>query len=124
MKTGLIIYTSSLDRLANFYMHVFDLNLVESDSTYALLSSGKFELVLLVTEDSKNAFTSSLPRESTPIKPTFFVTSRLGVIAKKVKAKGGTMYPPKDWTFGGHSVCDGHDCEGNIFQLRLKEDAK
>ncbi len=31
------------------------------------------------------------------------------------------IYTPKDWGFGGHLVCDAHDSEGNIFQLRINK---
>lgn len=53
MKTGLVIYASSIDRLISFYTHVFEFEVIESDKAYALLNDGDFELVLLETEVSK-----------------------------------------------------------------------
>tara|TARA_R110001592_G_scaffold362408_1_gene676105 strand:+ start:305 stop:676 length:372 start_codon:yes stop_codon:yes gene_type:complete len=123
MRTGLVIYASSIGRLAEFYSHVFGLDVVESDSSYMLLVDGDFELVLLETEISKTALNSHEVRENTPLKPTFFVDTRLELIGEKVKEKGGTIYPPKSWEFGGRQVCDACDCEGNIFQLRVGKNA-
>jgi len=59
------------------------------------------------------------PRENTTIKPTFFMDETLESITERVTSKGGALLKPKDWGFGGRLVCDGHDCEGNVFQLRL-----
>ena len=123
MKTGLVIYASSIERLISFYTHVFELEIIESDNTYALLVGDEFELVLLETEISKNFTNSNEPRENTALKPTFFVESPLTLIREKIEEKGGFVYPPKSWEFGGRQVCDAYDCEGNIFQLRISQKA-
>lgn len=73
MKTGLIIYASSINQLTAFYTHVFGFKKIEGDSTYSLLIDGEFELVILETEVSKNSLDSFEPREITPLKPTFFI---------------------------------------------------
>lgn len=124
MKSGLVIYASSIVRLTEFYTYVFGLDLLEGDNSYALLSDGDFELVLLETELSKQTATSFQPRESTPIKPTYFIESTLSDISKRIENKGGYVYPPKNWEFGGRLVCDAYDCEGNIFQLRIGKHAQ
>lgn len=127
MQTGLAIYANQLERLLEFYQTVVPFELMERDADYALLKHGDFELVLLETEvskDFKSVEPSSSPREQVALKPTFFVDSDLESLAKKIHALGGGLREPKDWTFGGRQVCDGWDSEGNIFQLRLKADAK
>lgn len=119
MKTGLIIYSSSIHRLVEFYCYVFGFEVFEKDESYALLMAGGFELVLLETEVSKKAFGTDKAREDTPIKPSFFIDVPLELVGDKIKEKGGAIYQPKRWNFGGRQVCDGCDCEGNIFQLRV-----
>ncbi|PID64498.1 MAG: hypothetical protein CR962_01435 [Gammaproteobacteria bacterium] len=123
MKAGLVIYTSSIHHLTSFYSHVFGFEVIESDDTYALLSGGEFELVLLETEAAKSSVISFEPRETTPLKPVFFSDLPLTLISERVKDKGGSVYPPKHWDFRGHQVCDAYDCEGNIFQLRINRNA-
>lgn len=123
MKAGLVIYAASIHRLAGFYTHVFGLETLESDDTYALLTAGDFELVLLETAVSRTVPDAPEARTNTAIKPTFFIDGPLELIGEKIRAKGGVLYSPKNWAFGGHQVCDGHDCEGNIFQLRIRKSA-
>ena len=123
MKTGLVIYASSVEQLMAFYAQVFELDIIESDNTYALLNKGSFELVILETEISKNVKNTYKPRENTPLKPVFFIDSSLSDISGKIKEKEGFVYSPKNWEFGNRQVCDAHDCEGNIFQLRVSKSA-
>lgn len=126
MRTGLVIYSSDLDKLVSFYQEVFGFSVTEREEGFALLGCGEFELVILETNVSRSQEhqrVAPTPRESTPIKPTFFFDDDLDTIARKVTANGGGMREPKDWTFGGKRVCDGWDCEGNVFQLRLKSNA-
>ncbi|MCC5904552.1 MAG: hypothetical protein JJT87_21795 [Halomonas sp.] len=85
--------------------------------------AGDAELVLLETEVSKKALSTDNAREDTPIKPTFFIDIPLELISEKIKEQGGAIYQPKGWSFGGRQVCDGCDCEGNIFQLRVGKNA-
>jgi len=120
MKTGLVIYAGDLNRLLRFYQTVFDFTVVEKETSFAQLNSGEFELVLLETESSKAIQESQvIPRESSALKPTFFIEEQLQSISEKIIAKGGQIKTPKDWKFNGRLVCDGWDCEGNIFQLRI-----
>ncbi|MEC8080978.1 MAG: hypothetical protein VX148_05795 [Pseudomonadota bacterium] len=121
MKTGLVIYAASVHHLAGFYAHVLELEVKEMETDYALLADDDFELVLLATEVSRSIAKTYVAREATPIKPVFFVGASLEVLKDRVAAKGGALYQTKVWEFGGRQVCDGHDCEGNIFQLRIRK---
>jgi hypothetical protein len=126
MKSGLVIYSSRLESLVDFYSTVLHLDVVEQDNTYALLEAVGFELVILETTISKNSKSNEAaisPREDTAIKPTFFIDETLDDISHKIGSKGGALFKPKDWEFSGRLVCDGHDCEGNVFQLRLLKSA-
>ncbi|WP_200177101.1 VOC family protein [Ectothiorhodospira shaposhnikovii] len=123
MRTGLVIYSSSIQRLVEFYCRVFGFDILESDESYALLINGNFELVVLETEISRKWPSTEKARENTPIKPIFFIDVSLDLISGKIKENGGSVYQPKSWEFGGRQVCDGCDCEGNIFQLRVGKNA-
>ena len=124
MKTGLAIYSGNLNNAVEFYSDVLELDVIEKDQSYALLGSSTFELSILETKMSKalsKATDKPVPRESTPIKPIYFLNASLDSISEKVNGKGGVMFPPKEWELDGRIVCDGCDCEGNIFQLRLQK---
>lgn len=95
MKTGLVIYSSSIDRLSDFYCHIFGFEVSEHDESYALLTIDGFELVLLETEISKKSTGLNKTREDTPIKPTFFVDMPLEMIQIMIEEKDGFVYDPK-----------------------------
>lgn len=121
-KSGLVIYSNKLKGTVEFYSHVLELNVIEKDKAYARLGGDGFEISILETDIAKALAEETekpLPRESTPIKPIFFLDTTLDSISDKVVEKGGLMFPPKDWELDGRVVCDGCDCDGNIFQFRL-----
>lgn len=124
MKSGFVLYCAQIQRTAQFYQQVFGLVAEEMDSDFALLTAANFELVLLVTPQSRAASpetTDPSPRESTPIKPTFFVDETLANLTSLIRKNGGIVFDSKSWEFGGRTVCDATDCEGNVFQLRISE---
>lgn len=120
MQIGLVIYATQLAKLAQFYAEVFDLAQTEGDDTYRVLSNGITEIVLLETPTSKSLNTDE--RTNTAIKPTFFIDTPLKEISKRVTRNGGHMFSAKKWQIGGREVCDGCDCDGNIFQCRIAND--
>lgn len=121
MRTGLVLYCQNLAGMMTFYQQVFDFDLIDQDSDYARLLCGDYELVLLVSEQSQRFHGSATdPREQTALKPSFFVTETLPRIKEKIIAHQGDLFAPKSWLFDGRQVCDGCDCEGNIFQLRIE----
>ena len=59
-----------------------------------------------------------MPREETPIKLMLPVAS-MAEARQAAVLQGGQVKPPDaQWTDQGCVVCDGHDPEGNVFQLR------
>jgi predicted enzyme related to lactoylglutathione lyase len=57
-------------------------------------------------------------REDTALKLIFGV-SDLVETREQVAANGGELNGPgAAWVMGTDRVCDGHDCEGNVFQVR------
>ena len=57
-------------------------------------------------------------REETPIKLVLPVRD-LGGARTAAAALGGVVDgPEREWEFQGHRVVDGHDPEGNVFQVR------
>jgi hypothetical protein len=57
-------------------------------------------------------------RTETPIKLVFPVR-RIGETRDAALRCGGELNPPeREWDFNGCRVCDGHDPEGNVVQVR------
>jgi hypothetical protein len=57
-------------------------------------------------------------RESTPIKLVFWVTSLADARIASGRLGGVLDSTEREWQFEGVKVSDGHDPEGNVFQLR------
>ncbi|WP_225616859.1 hypothetical protein [Variovorax sp. 38R] len=59
-----------------------------------------------------------VPREDTALKFIFPVASLAE--ARRLAAESGCALKPvaAEWEFNGYRHCDGHDPEGNVFQLR------
>lgn len=111
-----------LPKLADFYLMMLQLNVVERDDEFVLMASDSVELVILQAPASivevitiSNPLT---PRETVAIKPVFFINNIQAVRDLAQDHGGFVNYPDKEWEFRGHTVCDGYDPEGNIFQLR------
>ena len=122
IRTGAVIYAKDYKRLGSFYEEVAGLSMRETDETSTILESDSFQLVILQAQSpiAASIEISEPParRESTPIKLVFYVKS-ISDSREKIKALGGELNAnEKAWKFDDHSVCDGHDSEGNIFQLR------
>jgi hypothetical protein len=57
-------------------------------------------------------------RTQNPIKLVFFVEN-IAVAREVANTRSVALNAPDDeWVFEGNRVCDGHDPEGNVFQLR------
>lgn len=57
-------------------------------------------------------------REDMAVKLVFLVPSISSARALAAEHGGGVDPPEREWRFRSHRVCDGHDPEGNVIQLR------
>lgn len=117
-----VVYALDVARLAAFYADVAELLPTDvGDGTAHLTAPGvELFLVAIPAEIAAGIEVTSPPqrREETPIK-LVFPTSDLERARTAAAARGGVVDPPeRAWTFGGYLHGDGHDPEGNVFQLR------
>jgi predicted enzyme related to lactoylglutathione lyase len=117
-----VVYALDVERLADFYADVVELRATDAGTGYAHLTAAGVELFLVAipAEVAAGIEVTSPPqrRTETPIKLAF-PTSDLARARTAAAARGGVVDPPeRAWTFGGYLHCDGHDPEGNVFQLR------
>ena len=119
---GAIVYAKDIQRLAQFYAAVADLEIVHEVADHVVLESETYELVVVAIPAAVAAriVITSPPerRENTAFKLSFAVAS-LAEARDAAKAAGGELNPPgKEWSFQGMRVCDGCDPEGNMIQVR------
>jgi predicted enzyme related to lactoylglutathione lyase len=119
---GAVLYAKDLPRLAEFYSAVAGLQIQTAKDEYAVLGCESHQLVIVrIPRRIAGSIAIETPpvrREETPIKLVFSVAD---IVAARNNAaeRGGIVNPAeREWEFEGAKVCDGHDPEGNIFQLR------
>lgn len=121
-SAGAVLYARDMGRLAAFYSAVAGLNEVQREHDFAVLENGGNQITIVAIPEriASKVDIASPPRrrEETPIK-LFFAVPRLDAARKTIAGLGGALDPPeREWQFRGWRVCDGHDPEGNVFQLR------
>jgi predicted enzyme related to lactoylglutathione lyase len=118
---GAVIYAADAARLSVFYARLTGFAIVQASDEYVLLRAPAFELVILTTAESRAAGNGSLtPRTQAPIKPVFYVPDLAAARIVARELGGAVKSVDAEWRFHDSIVCDGHDPEGNIFQLRQR----
>jgi predicted enzyme related to lactoylglutathione lyase len=120
-RTGAVLFAEDLERVASFYMAVLGLEPANRADDHILLESPGYQLVVH-RKVGHNAITGALQvparRASAAFKPVFFVPS-ISSLRTIAAAHGGVVEPVEhEWSFGGVTVCDGVDPEGNVIQFR------
>lgn len=122
MNYGAVVYVKDLSRAVDFYAQVGGLPVVHREDSYALLGTAPFQLVLhrIPPQWAATIEIASPPqrREDTPIKLIFLVPSLAQARAAAARLGGQVDDPASEWRFQAFTVRDGHDPEGNVFQLR------
>ena len=121
-RPGAVIYAKSLPRVSGFYAGVIGLDIVRSESDHVVLESPLYQLVVLSIPE---AIASTIQISSPPLQRTgaaiklVFVVPSIAACREAAAKLGGEIHPPeREWRFHGAIVCDCHDPEGNVLQLR------
>ena len=125
LQQGLVVFAKNKKRVSAFYQQTLGLTVEESDTSHDLLRGHGYEVVVHTIPRRYAAGISiqkpPLPREETPFKPTFVVSS-LTEVRRAVESTGGYLKPEAGaWHFRGHTVLDGWAPEGNIVQFKQAE---
>lgn len=121
-RAAAVVYAKNLKRIAEFYERVAHLSLKRTAEDHMVLVSEWFQLVVVQIPkhlaESIEIEEPPVRRTRNPIKLVFFVED-IAAAREVVHAESGALNAPDDeWIFEGNRVCDGHDPEGNVFQLR------
>jgi hypothetical protein len=122
LRAGAVVFAKDVPKMAAFYRAVLSIDVLESEATHVLLGSRLIELTLhaIPPEIAVDISIDDPPsrREDAAIKLMFPVASITE--ARVTAASLGGIIDPEDrvWEFRGTRVCDGHDPEGNVIQVR------
>jgi predicted enzyme related to lactoylglutathione lyase len=117
-----VVFSKDVRKMADFYIHLFGMESVESGEAHEVLAVPGFELVIhgIPTAIAKSIEICNPPllREDSPIKICLPVAN-LAEARKIAEQFGGYLGPKeKQWEARGFRACDGYDPEGNIVQAR------
>jgi predicted enzyme related to lactoylglutathione lyase len=121
-KPSVVIFAKDIDALARFYRETAQMTEVHGDRDHIVLDEEGFQLVVHgIPQRIAATIEITRPpqvREDTPIKVCLPVSS-IEQARTKAAEFGGRIGPKaKEWTARGFRACDGHDPEGNVFQVR------
>lgn len=124
VTSAAVLYAKDIGSVSEFYSAVTGMAVTESESGHVAMEANGFQLVVVAVPQHIAAViqiqSPPVRREGTPIKLVFFVRS-IQAASAKVAQLGGQMNPAeRSWQFQGAAVLDGHDPEGNVFQLRQR----
>jgi len=117
-----VIFVYNVARLRDFYQKVISMAIVVDECDYAILALPHFELVIHGIPSERP--TDANAKEFVEVREDGYCKICLPVkhienartIAREL---GGTIKEPDhEWTARGFRACDGHDPEGNVFQVR------
>ena len=119
---GAVLYAKDIARVSRFYAEVCGLTRQHAEADHIVLASTTFQLTVVAIPasiaDGIIINTPPVRREGTPIKLVFPVAG-IDLLRATAIAMGGALNSPdREWSFQGVRVCDGHDPEGNVLQLR------
>lgn len=125
--TWTVFYAKDCVRLADFYQAVLGLQRIEVGPTFIALGAGEDAPDVVIVQapaalaDTIEIATPAVARELTPIKVSFAVADA-EALRTPIERLGGTLKATSTrWSWRGFWHLDGHDPEGNVFQLRQRE---
>jgi predicted enzyme related to lactoylglutathione lyase len=119
------IYAIDLARMTEFYCRVLEISIVESlDDDFATLASADRAIEISIVAIPRHiadeiTFDDPVaPRVETAIKLSFVVDDLDACRTHAVSLGGALRVADEGWVWNGFTHCDGHDPEGNVFQVR------
>jgi hypothetical protein len=129
-KPGAVIYAKDTASLARFYGELLSMAVVHSEPDHTVLESADLQLVLHgIPRHIADSFVITSPperRTDAAIKLFFVVEDLAQARATAARLGGALNESDQEWEWQweasgvrGVRVCDGHDPEGNVIQLRV-----
>lgn len=119
-----VLFVADVERLSEFYRRVAAMTVVHAAKDHAVLEIVGFQLVIHILHGGAGAGSEPVTvREDSYIKLCFPV-NRINEARSIASSLGGFIKPARhEWEARGFRACDGHDPEGNVFQVRESLDA-
>ena len=116
-----VVFVDDVPRLTAFYQALAGMTLVQSDEQHAVLEAASFQLTIHAIGAAGHTLAAVYHvRGDSYVKFCLPVDSIARARASAAALGGEVWDPSKEWdaTERGFRACDGHDLEGNVFQVR------
>lgn len=117
--TSVVLWVENLAAAKTFYQQLLSAEVVDDSPTFIRVVSPANEVLLHLVPEQYREGIATPPdiREQVSIKPIFSVAS-IARARTAVAALAGDVYTREtEKIYAGSRYCDGHDTEGNVFQL-------
>lgn len=125
-KPSAVVFAKDVGRLAGFYREVAGMTEAHRDKDHVVLDDAGFQLVIhgIPKKIAAQIQITTPPsvREDTALKLCLPVQAIEHARAKAAELGGQVGPKSKEWEARGFRACDGHDPEGNVFQVRESAD--
>jgi len=124
IQAAAVLLAKDWQQLAAFYSSVVAFPRRRDGTDHAILESPGFQLIVHGIPEHIAAHITvpvpAVPREDATVKLVFFVEDLAQARAEALRLGGSLKKEEQQWRFEDCLVCDGHDPEGNVFQLRQR----
>lgn len=125
-KPSAVVFAKDMAGMSRFYGDIAGMQVVHSDNDHVVLDGGHFQLVIhaIPTHIAASIEITQPPhiRNDMPIKICLPVENIDQARTRAAPLGGFIDARAKEWQSRGFTACDGHDPEGNVFQVRESAD--
>jgi len=119
---SVVLFVADVSRMTGFYQTVASMTFVSGDDSHSVLELEHLQLVVHAVGGRRKSVARARGRIKIRRDAHVKVCLPVGSIAsarEHAAALGGRLHPPdREWEARGFRACDGHDPEGNVFQVR------
>lgn len=121
-RPSAVLFVTDVPRMTQFYRVLASMALLHDDPEHAVLEVEGFQLIIHALRGEPHPRPAQggqvRIRADSYVKVCLPVTN-IAAARASAQSLGGTIQAPgKEWEARGFRACDGHDPEGNVFQVR------
>lgn len=121
LQVAAVVFVDEVPRMTAFYQALAAMAVVQSDSQHTVLEIPGFQLTIHALGSAGHARAAAYPVRGDSFVKICLPVGSIAAARNSAAAHGGEVWDPaKEWDSveRGFRACDGHDPEGNVFQVR------
>lgn len=119
---SVILFAADVPRMTEFYQTVAGMSFVSGDDRHSVLELEHLQLVVHAVGGKRKPVAGARGRVKIRRDANVKISLPVGSIKsarERAAALGGRLHlADREWEARGFRACDGHDPEGNVFQVR------